>query len=338
MATPLGQMCPRDSGSCGVAAHAGDGPVAEGQLEAADRLAQVADPDAVLGGGGHDRILTRRASTLMSSELLVLMSEPWSLSPAAPCWPRPPPAPPWPGRAPSRSRPGPRETRSSSPCRRSGSSTTAPTPRCAGSRYAARTTSPGPRASSCATTPGRPSIDPATWRLDLRGDGVDTATVACRSPTSRRSRAPGPRRPSSAPATAGRSSAPSRAEPAAGTPWRLGAVGAVTWEGVRLGEVLDRAGLRRDAVSIMATGLDPSYVSGGVDYGAVRRPFPVAKALDDALLAWGMNGEPLLPDHGAPAAAGAARAGSGSRASSGSGRSRSPGPSSPRRGTPSGTG
>ena len=33
---------------------------------------------------------------------------------------------------------------------------------------------------------------------------------------------------------------------------------------------------------------------------AVRRPFPIAKALDDALLAWGMNGEPLLPDHGYP--------------------------------------
>ena len=32
----------------------------------------------------------------------------------------------------------------------------------------------------------------------------------------------------------------------------------------------------------------------------MRRPFPVAKALDDALLAWGMNGEPLLPDHGFP--------------------------------------
>ena len=37
-----------------------------------------------------------------------------------------------------------------------------------------------------------------------------------------------------------------------------------------------------------------------MNYGAVRRPFPVAKALDDALLAWGINGEPLLPDHGYP--------------------------------------
>ena len=41
-------------------------------------------------------------------------------------------------------------------------------------------------------------------------------------------------------------------------------------------------------------------MTGGVDYGPVRRPFPIEKALDDALLAWGMNGEPLLPDHGYP--------------------------------------
>jgi DMSO/TMAO reductase YedYZ molybdopterin-dependent catalytic subunit len=69
---------------------------------------------------------------------------------------------------------------------------------------------------------------------------------------------------------------------------------------VRLADVLRAHGLRPDAVSIQATGLDPSYVSGGVDYGAVRRPFPVAKALDDAVLAWGADGEPLLPDHGFP--------------------------------------
>ena len=51
---------------------------------------------------------------------------------------------------------------------------------------------------------------------------------------------------------------------------------------------------------IQATGLDDPFVSGGTDYGRVRRPFSVEKALDDALLAWGMNGEDLLPDHGYP--------------------------------------
>ncbi|CUR53884.1 putative sulfite oxidase [metagenome] len=88
--------------------------------------------------------------------------------------------------------------------------------------------------------------------------------------------------------------------PAAGTQWTLGAVGTVRWEGVRLADVLRRVGISPAAVSVQGAGLDANYVSGGVDYGAVRRPLPIAKALDDALLAWGMNGEPLLPDHGFP--------------------------------------
>lgn len=86
----------------------------------------------------------------------------------------------------------------------------------------------------------------------------------------------------------------------AGTPWTLGAVGTVRWTGVRLRDVLTSIGLAPDAVSIQATGLDDPYVSGGTDYGRVRRPFPVEKALDDAILAWDMNGEDLLPDHGYP--------------------------------------
>ena len=85
-----------------------------------------------------------------------------------------------------------------------------------------------------------------------------------------------------------------------GTPWTLGAVGTVRWSGVRLRDVLASVGLSPDAVSIQATGLDDPFVSGGVNHGRVRRPFPVEKALDDALLAWGINGEDLLPDHGYP--------------------------------------
>lgn len=88
--------------------------------------------------------------------------------------------------------------------------------------------------------------------------------------------------------------------PAAGTPWGLGAVGTVRWEGVRLGDLLRHVGLADTAVCVQGTGLDPSYVSGGTDFGHVRRPLPIAKALDDTLLAWGMNGGPLLPDHGYP--------------------------------------
>jgi DMSO/TMAO reductase YedYZ molybdopterin-dependent catalytic subunit len=85
-----------------------------------------------------------------------------------------------------------------------------------------------------------------------------------------------------------------------GTAWKLGAIGVGRWHGVRLGTVLRAAGLRHDAVDVQPQGLDANFVSGGVDLGPVRRPLPIAKALDDVLLAWELNGAPLPPDHGAP--------------------------------------
>ncbi|GIH99360.1 sulfite oxidase [Planobispora takensis] len=85
-----------------------------------------------------------------------------------------------------------------------------------------------------------------------------------------------------------------------GTPWRLGGIGVARWRGVPLAAVLERAGLRPGAVDVMATGLDPAYVAEGVDHGRVRRAIPIAKALDDVILAYEMNGHPLPPDHGYP--------------------------------------
>jgi DMSO/TMAO reductase YedYZ molybdopterin-dependent catalytic subunit len=69
---------------------------------------------------------------------------------------------------------------------------------------------------------------------------------------------------------------------------------------VPLAEVLERAGVLRRAVDVMPEGLDAAVVTDGVDYGHMRRPLPVGKAIDDALLAYEMNGEELPPDHGAP--------------------------------------
>jgi DMSO/TMAO reductase YedYZ molybdopterin-dependent catalytic subunit len=85
-----------------------------------------------------------------------------------------------------------------------------------------------------------------------------------------------------------------------GTPWRLGAIGVAAWRGVPLSVILDRAGITREAVDVMPYGLDPDYVSDGVNYGPVRRPIPAAKALDDVILAYEMNGAPLPPDNGYP--------------------------------------
>jgi DMSO/TMAO reductase YedYZ molybdopterin-dependent catalytic subunit len=89
--------------------------------------------------------------------------------------------------------------------------------------------------------------------------------------------------------------------PAPGTQWRLGAIGLARWRGVPLSAVLERAGLRPDAVDVMPEGLDATVKDQGVDQGHVRRPLPVAKALDDVLLAFEMNGRELPPDHGFPA-------------------------------------
>ena len=79
---------------------------------------------------------------------------------------------------------------------------------------------------------------------------------------------------------------------AQGTQWKLGAIGVAEWTGVPLAEVLDRAGLKSTARDVMPEGLDDLKV---------RRPMPVAKALEeDTLLVYAMNGHPLPPDHGYP--------------------------------------
>ncbi|HWJ10030.1 MAG TPA: molybdopterin-dependent oxidoreductase [Nocardioides sp.] len=147
-----------------------------------------------------------------------------------------------------------------------------------------------------------PQIDPASYRLRVVGDGLaDPAGVTLGLADLRR-------RFRTVEVTSvhectgnGRSFFDTQqGTKASGTPWTLGAVGTVTWEGVRLRDVLRSAGLRADAVSVQGAGLDDEYVDKGENLGRVRRPFPIAKALDDALLAWGANGEPLLPDHGFP--------------------------------------
>jgi DMSO/TMAO reductase YedYZ molybdopterin-dependent catalytic subunit len=88
--------------------------------------------------------------------------------------------------------------------------------------------------------------------------------------------------------------------PASGTQWTLGAVGVAGWTGVPLSAVLDKAGILSTAVDVMPYGLDSNVLSNGVDAGHVRRPIPASKALDDALLAYEMNGQPLPYDHGYP--------------------------------------
>jgi len=145
-----------------------------------------------------------------------------------------------------------------------------------------------------------PIIDGSAWRLLLSGTGLSGGPVEFSLRDLRRL-------PSTTLTSAiecagnGRSFyTTQQGQTVSGTAWTLGAVGVARWRGVRLSTVLRRAGITPDAVDVQPEGLDDTYVTGGVDLGRVRRPLPVSKALDDVLLAYEMNGEPLPPDHGYP--------------------------------------
>jgi len=63
------------------------------------------------------------------------------------------------------------------------------------------------------------------------------------------------------------------------------------WTGVPLSVLLRETGLKNDAKWIIAEGSDD---------GKHAKSVPLPKALDDVLVAYGQNGEPVRPDHGFP--------------------------------------
>jgi sulfite oxidase len=85
-----------------------------------------------------------------------------------------------------------------------------------------------------------------------------------------------------------------------GVQWGKGAVGTARFSGPRLGDVLDRAGVKPTGKHVMFRGLDE--VPGKVP--PFIRSIPIEKALDaDTLIATEMNGAPLPRHHGFPARA-----------------------------------
>jgi len=75
----------------------------------------------------------------------------------------------------------------------------------------------------------------------------------------------------------------------------------VVWHGVRLADLLERAGVKPGARYLWAEGLDSGRFAG-VDSDRYVKDLPLARALEpDALVAWAMNGEPLTREHGFPA-------------------------------------
>ena len=139
-----------------------------------------------------------------------------------------------------------------------------------------------------------PQIDPAEFRLELAGEGLErprvltlaqlrseftpvTVTAVCQCSGNRRGLFD---------------------PPVPGLQWEHGAMGCAEWRGVRLAEVLASAGLKDAVPEIAFDAADAPPLEGTPDY---IKSLPRAKALHpDTLLAWEMNGSPLPQLNGAP--------------------------------------
>lgn len=85
--------------------------------------------------------------------------------------------------------------------------------------------------------------------------------------------------------------------PVAGIQWKKGAVGTAKWTGVRVADVLKKAGAKAVATHIWVAGADRPM---GTQPPFVRQ-VPMPRALHpDTLIAWAMNDQPIPAVHGAP--------------------------------------
>jgi sulfite oxidase len=136
-----------------------------------------------------------------------------------------------------------------------------------------------------------PKVDLNSWRL--RVDGEVTATLAL---TMEDLRKLPPIELVSVVECAGNGRA-FYEPPVPGLQWGNGAVGNGRWRGVRLADVLKRAGIKDSSREILFDGAD-------VPLGTMpdfQRSIPVKKALDsNTILAYEMNGETLPVKHGFP--------------------------------------
>jgi DMSO/TMAO reductase YedYZ molybdopterin-dependent catalytic subunit len=136
-----------------------------------------------------------------------------------------------------------------------------------------------------------PSVDPAAWRLTVEGE-VASPLVLSLSDLKRL-----PRVELVSVLECAGNGRSQHSPRVIGLQWGSGAVGNARWAGVRLADVLKKAGIKPSTREVIANGADvpigkmPDFIRG----------IPTAKTLHpDTLLAYEMNGAPLAPSHGFP--------------------------------------
>jgi sulfite dehydrogenase len=84
-----------------------------------------------------------------------------------------------------------------------------------------------------------------------------------------------------------------------GVEWGYGAMGCARWKGARLKDILDKVGLKKEAIEIAFDGADKGVTDKTPDF---IKSVPTWKAIEDTtLVAYEMNGAPLPHLHGFPA-------------------------------------
>jgi sulfane dehydrogenase subunit SoxC len=138
-----------------------------------------------------------------------------------------------------------------------------------------------------------PAVDVATWRLEIGGLVERRLELTIDDVRSRPART---LQVTLECAGNGRALLSPRSQ---SQPWLTEAVGTAEWTGTPLAPLLEEAGVRANALEVVFTGLDRG-VQGGVEQD-YERALPLRDAQrDEVLLAYEMNGAPLLPQHGYP--------------------------------------
>src|SRR5215470_4290307 len=84
-----------------------------------------------------------------------------------------------------------------------------------------------------------------------------------------------------------------------GVEWAYGAMGCARWKGARLKDLLDKVGLKKEAIEIVFDGADSAVTDKTPDF---IKSIPTWKAIEDTtLVAYEMNGAPLPHLNGFPA-------------------------------------
>jgi DMSO/TMAO reductase YedYZ molybdopterin-dependent catalytic subunit len=141
---------------------------------------------------------------------------------------------------------------------------------------------------------GIPEVDAKTWKLAVGGEGANSQAELTLDDLKRM--------PAAEVVAVNQCSGNRRGlvQPhVPGIEWGYGAMGCARWKGARLKDILDKVGLKKEAIEIVLDGADGPVSDKTPDF---IKSIPAWKAVEDTtILAYEMNGQPLPHFHGFPA-------------------------------------